>query len=595
MASMNKGPQTNERTEMTNFKFVSQLDNHTISKYSRDFIRDKLAFCLGHHEACANYAGRSKWLPRRVIDVGLEDQDFVRLVNGSEIAEVSSDAPYVALSHTWGSARVMQLTKETMPLLKSGIQCQQLSRTFQHAIHTTRDLGFRYLWIDSLCIVQDSPDDWSEEASKMQDVYKSTICNIAATGGSDSKAGFAFLRDARNIAPFLVQATWKDISDIADPIMQEKLVPGLYYCMDFDFWRDQVEEAPLNQRAWVLQERILSPRTVHFAQKQVFWQCRQQEACETFPDALPQWSSPATALWSTWTNSTSFRKQLDELKSHGQNIAPPGTRANLYASWDKLLKTYTSCGLTRQEDKFVAISSLVKEMQSVTGDEWLAGFWKTQIIKHFCWRVEWESIYLTGMMAQGERLPISRPSCWRAPSWSWASTNLPVAFHQDTMYNDLSYVSEIKEVEVTTLKSGQIEEGSSLLLRCFLHAGEFSRLEKSDLGRHTVVFRFNHGNYVRAGLCFDEYLDCPVEQLKKVYFAPTQQSFSGELRSRSVFSVVGLLLKSAGEENGVYERIGSFSVAVPSRSDLTFMWVAGHRAETEFEEFDGNRYTIRII
>src|SRR5205823_1425783 len=115
-------------------------------------------------------------------------------------------------------------------------------------------------------------------------------------------------------------------------------------------------------RAWVMQERILSSRTIHFAGQQVFWQCREQESCEVFPDGLPTWVAPLTAFFSRWTNVTGFRKALDKLGNYEQQSSCDSHTFRLYNGWHKLVEAYTTCGLTKEEDKLVAIFGLVKEL-----------------------------------------------------------------------------------------------------------------------------------------------------------------------------------------------------------------------------------------
>jgi hypothetical protein len=91
-------------------------------------------------------------------------------------------------------------------------------------------------------------------------------------------------------------------------------------------------------------------------------------------------------------------------------------------------------------------------------------------------------------------------------------------------------------------------------------------------------------------------MECRSELLEKVYFVPNEQSLSAKsLAGVRIFSVAGLLIRLTGRGNGVFERIGIFSISVPSRSDLDFLRVARNRVETEYEEFDGDGYTIRLV
>jgi hypothetical protein len=129
---------------------------------------------------------------------------------------------------------------------------ENLSRTFQDALLATISLGFEYIWIDSLCIVQDDKDEWSRESKLMGEVYKNATCNISASGFADGEDGFMLRQRQVDPTPFIVnidpqkmESTWPEICH-----------PGSYWLTHDPPWSD-VTEGPLFQRAWVLQEQLL--------------------------------------------------------------------------------------------------------------------------------------------------------------------------------------------------------------------------------------------------------------------------------------------------------------------------------------------------
>jgi hypothetical protein len=129
----------------------------------------------------------------------------------------------------------------------------------------TRELRVPYLWIDSLCIIQyeDNKEDWKRESGRMEKVFSLAYCTIAATSAVDSKAGFL----ERNVSTEYV-------------LVQDASGRRFYICTSMDNFNNDVEKARLNTRAWVMQERVLSRRTIHFSNNQTYWECGKGVYCE---------------------------------------------------------------------------------------------------------------------------------------------------------------------------------------------------------------------------------------------------------------------------------------------------------------------------
>jgi hypothetical protein len=166
------------------------------------------------------------------------------------------------LSHCWGTTPIFRLLTGNIETLQKSLPVEHLPQTFQDAILLTRRLGIEYIWIDSLCIIQDSITDWAKESVTMGDVYKHAYCNIAATGFPDGQKGLYVKRD-----PQLLQLLEFRIP--SGPRKNRDIPSGSYYCID-SVWENEVIDAPLNKRAWVFQERYLSPRILHFGARQLF-------------------------------------------------------------------------------------------------------------------------------------------------------------------------------------------------------------------------------------------------------------------------------------------------------------------------------------
>jgi Heterokaryon incompatibility protein (HET) len=207
-------------------------------------------------------------IPTRVIDVG--DGDTAHLVLTGEMGLVTQ---YVALSHCWGRLPKEQTdkwcttTSNDKERRTQGFPIANLAQTFRDAITVTRELGQRYLWIDSLCIIQDDHRDWETESKKMEAVFQHAYCTIAATSAEHSDEGF-LNRPEEKYSQYVM--------------VPESSDGKVYICtsIDDDFDVD-VMKGILNTRAWVLQERALSRRTIHFTKRQTYWECGGGVRCET--------------------------------------------------------------------------------------------------------------------------------------------------------------------------------------------------------------------------------------------------------------------------------------------------------------------------
>lgn len=200
--------------------------------------------------------------------------ETIRLVVTSE--EVVT-GPYVTLSHCWGGATFLQLTRSNLSRLKSGIEMKELPWTFREAVEVTRRMGVRYLWIDSLCIAQDKDDqsDWLREALLMEKVYTHAVCNIAATASRNSSEGLYRDRDPLPLHRIECEASFSAVTG--------QSATRSYTVIKANYWETDLHQAPLHTRAWVLQERLLARRVLHFNQKELLWECREQAASETYP------------------------------------------------------------------------------------------------------------------------------------------------------------------------------------------------------------------------------------------------------------------------------------------------------------------------
>lgn len=294
-------------------------------------IRAKLQACIAAHRGCKV---RTSPLPARVLDVGSLENPYLRLVDAN--TRVVHHAKYACLSHCWGKSPHLKLCAETSQQFLLEIAWDSLSRTFQDAIELCRHLSLKYLWIDALCILQDSREDWRKESARMAEYYGNCHCCIAADWGSDGNAGL-FMHDSpaplqlldehgRNLNIFIEAAEHPD-----------HVFPSL----------------PLLTRAWAYQERLLSPRTIHFGNDKIWFECPE---------------SPERYRGSRYFEVFRRARSLDA------------------GSWTVLAEHYSELLITFPNDRLPALLGLARAYANAAIDRgqplgsYLAGLWESTLI-----------------------------------------------------------------------------------------------------------------------------------------------------------------------------------------------------------------------
>ncbi|MCJ1405547.1 hypothetical protein MMC11_008775 [Xylographa trunciseda] len=368
-------------------------------------IRNWFTTCLESHDCCPKPSISSSYMPNRILAVDhSKPVKTFQLVEGSACPQSSQ---YVTLSHCWGKmteSQGLRLLTSTFNEISHEQPLERLPKTFIDAVNVAERLGIHYIWIDKLCIRQDSAEDWRREASVMQDVYKNALFNISALGAENDSGGCFFSRDVSKVVPTVVRLKFED----GDPRpFRFELEKGWAWCLSFN-------REPLLQRAWVVQERLLSPRILHFGRAQVYWECSEVKCCETHPNGVHLFDDVVEE-----TTLTSQQQKPQRTSHLCKPLLPGQTPATdpyeqLFLDWNGIVELYANCKLTVASDKLVALSGLANHMKRRLQElrpgthRYLAGIWEQKLHESIAWNV---------------RSPAQRASEYRAPSWSWACLN----------------------------------------------------------------------------------------------------------------------------------------------------------------------------
>ena len=297
---------------------------------------------------------------------------------------------YAALSYCWGGASFVT-KKSSLQIRKQGIAWNHLPKTQRQAITVCRALKIDYIWIDSLCIIQDDMDDWRKESRKMADVYRGAVLVISADATADAREGIFLPRTASwTIEPVSCDGMNKWPCMIAHQEVDHQ--PLWDTDGDSSDW-------PLQTRGWTLQEGLLATRIVHFTPRELMWECNHGVRCEC-------------GIWQEDYPEASLLLPKAQLRQTMAPTCPPADRAEY---WCGMVRAYMGRNLKEDTDRLPAISALARQFQDLSGlGLYKAGIWSAFVPKMISWN-----------SAPGQEVH-RRPRKYTAPSWSWASIVGPI-------------------------------------------------------------------------------------------------------------------------------------------------------------------------
>jgi hypothetical protein len=278
-------------------------------------------------------------------------------------------------------------TKSTWAKLTVNVSFGDLTPLFQDAIIITRQLGLRYLWIDSLCIIQDSLRDWETEAAKMASIYQNSYVTISATNSGDGSA--QCLLDRQKAVKIPYESTTKKASALRARLYSDHHPDGN--------GNPAKPVGPLTLRAWALQEHVLSTRVLHYTATELMFECRTGCRCECMPERKMRATTPAL-----------IPRAVTSKKPEA-----------VWDAWHRIVEQYSTRALTIAGDKLPAISGIASKIRKATHSEYIAGLWKSNLASDLLWQ--------RAVPSPSEK-DFHALETWRAPSFSWSSLNAPVTY-----------------------------------------------------------------------------------------------------------------------------------------------------------------------
>lgn len=482
--------------------------------------------------------------------------------DGKEAGYNGGNKQYVTLSHCWGGTVSHQLTRDNYNEFTRGIPVRDLPRTFQDAVFVAASMEqVGYLWIDSLCIIQYDEQDWLVQSATMDRVYSETYLNLSATASFNSHGGLFRHGDFKLLEEQDVLLNIEGLPLAYDrkglPLcLHDRERQFLRHCIikDATFWEQEVNRGPVNSRGWVLQERLMSPRVLHFCHDQVGWEC----ACQNVKRASAADGKHSSSSANSRSRYDSIvegirQKSIDTIDGANAEARMEYSPLDL---WAAVVNVYSKTAISHEKDKLIALSGIAKVVAEETKCAYIAGLWRTELANQLLWYVEPVFHPVDRSFVNPATFPKKYPE--RAPSFSWAAIDVTGHGLIYAKAANRNFVIRIEDTSVETLTDNEF--GVTSKARIFvwgkLCAARLSALPNNRFGWH-LVNREDLNNEIHRNV----YLDCPprdldcIDNLKaRVYVLPVarERSHSGTSPNEYLYC----LILRPGVEKGTFRRIG---------------------------------------
>jgi hypothetical protein len=454
---------------------------------------------------------------------------------------------YVALSYSWGQGGSFKTTSDSIVTLRSGFRTAELPKTLQDAIAIAHKMGFQWIWIDQLCILQDNLDDWSCESSRMAQVYSGSAFTICADSSTSTDGG---IFQGRTV------------------LQSHSFGPASAMCLQTPCrpWGDMTQH-PLYRRGWAFQERLLSARNLHFMQSQMTWECNTTLYLE---DSRGRQTDPAEHFAKNHFTKFFHQRGVDNKDLTERDIVERIGR------WHSVLQEMAVRELRYKSDKFPAMSGLASALQIPEMGEYLAGVWSYNPFLSMAWFPRW---------------PQDPPGVYQSPSWSCAWTNGQIVWYYDTwdprgcnsetmadwqLWDD-EYGPRLLHhniIHKSLDPKGEVLEGSSLTMDGHCHPIYVAHVPNSDFDHNFQEVAVSGQNVNKPGhrICLDERIGSCDSVCS---FTADLSDVDGEYDRESVKEyvavqivrerkeiwkkpkIIGLVLEKLGESTEeAYQRVG---------------------------------------
>lgn len=461
-------------------------------------------------------------LPKRLLFIEAERKLILQRTSSCQ-----ADLRYATLSHCWGTESEASLWRQTSISDDGTVDLASAPKLLADMMKLLWTLGLHYFWVDALCIDQNSETEWLQESIRMSDIYRRGFLNISATSSKHGGEGLFHPKACTTrIMLGAVSPSWK--ADLSFTPFPEAV------------WDRQVKQAKLSKRGWVLQERLFSPRILHFCSGEILWECQSCRSGEMMESFSPPRDLKAILVDPDHDLSNrGFDKQ--QLKS--------------YRAWDLLVETYSNMRLTKPSDKLVAIAGVASHLANflrLDSSNYVAGHWRDGLPESLLWHCR------NGEIVSG-----------RAPSWSWAKFDGPVDFFWNPLWSFHCKIVAICADE----RSDAFVAGSShwIKARCPLAILDFTKKVQKNSAERSIWSKVVGKRDNTRGRT-NPFITAPWKIEWEEEFSGTIAAnhwyyalcMSSGVDSEGLAACEGLVITPTRCSKGQFKRVGSFKLQLPS-------------------------------